>query len=322
MRYFKLPIFVFILVLTTVAVLSLIPAAAVNASPANQTTQPSDCNACHPRSFTGEVHGLGINNPGFAAAWEAQGKSKDCLACHVTGYDPETGQWQLASITCQACHTPIPADHPDQNVPVNKSNELCASCHNDSRFGWDDWKKSVHYQQDMACSTCHDPHLPKSAASEAVSKICVECHQDISARSEHSTHSQAGVTCIKCHLGPKKGNDEYHLVPDHSFKPVVETCSACHAGQMHDTNPTAVFTPTQTQVVDNTPVAKATPTIAGPSQPSSSGLAVSRDGVTGLTLVDMIFFGSALLGIGAIGGLFLSPITRQLGKVFSGDGKK
>jgi predicted CXXCH cytochrome family protein len=322
MKHYILSALVFIVAVLLVVTLSSLPSGAAHAAAAAQTPAPSTCNACHPRSFTGEVHGLGTKNPGFAAAWQAQNKPAECLACHVTGYDPKTDQWKSDAITCEACHSPIPGDHPDQNIPVDKSNDLCAKCHNDSRFGWSDWKTSVHYQQNMACVTCHDPHLPKRAAGEVVSVICENCHKDMSQRSEHSTHTAAGVTCIQCHLGPKKGPDEFHKVPDHSFKPVVETCNGCHASQMHDANPTAAASLTPTPVVESTAVATATPVMAVSPQSPAAGSSILSDGVAGLTPLDLGFFAAALLGIGAIGGLFLSPITRQFERFFSSDGKK
>lgn len=227
------------------------------------------------------------------------------MVCHVTGYDATTETWKADAISCEACHSPIPEDHPNQDMPVDKSNALCASCHNDSRFGWTDWKTSVHYQQNMTCSNCHDPHLPKRAANENISIYCEKCHEDMGKRAEHSTHAQQGVSCIDCHLGPKKGVDQYHLVPDHSFKPVVETCNACHAKQMHDPKPTTVVTPT------------VTPTLTVPTPTPTPVLTPAVPTVTPFTTLDFSFMGAGLLGLGVIGGLAMSPVLDWVNRLFS-----
>jgi len=36
-----------------------------------------------------------------------------------------------------------------------------------------------------------------------------------------------------CHIGDSKGDDAFHRVPDHDFKPKIESCNVCHADQMH-----------------------------------------------------------------------------------------
>jgi len=272
--------------------------------------QAEACLACHPRSFAGEVHGLGTTNPVFKAGWDKEGNPKECLVCHVTDYDAESGTWKSDTISCEACHGPIPEDHPTQAMPVDKSNQLCAKCHNDSRFGWDDWKTSVHYQQDMTCSTCHDPHLPKRSTDENVSAYCENCHVDITKRAEHSTHAQAGVSCISCHLGPKKGVDEFHKVPDHSFKPVVETCNACHVQQMHDMGPTPVVTATLAPTMA-VPTATSQPVLINSSQ-TESGANTSP-----FNTLDLTFMGAGLLGLGAVGGLALSPVLDWINHLFS-----
>ena len=272
--------------------------------------QTEACLACHPRSYVGEVHGLGTTNPVFKTAWDSQGSPKECLVCHVTGYDAASGTWKTDTISCEACHSPIPSDHPNQPIPVDKSNELCAKCHNDSRFGWADWKTSVHYQQNITCSNCHDPHNPQRPADENASVYCEKCHQDLTQRAEHSIHAQKGVTCIDCHLGPKMGVDDYHKVPDHSFKPVVDTCNNCHAKQMHDPNPTQAVPPT------------ATPTMVAPTPtlpPTATTTATQGDAgsLTPFSTLDFTFMGAGLLGLGAVGGLALSPVLDWVNRLFS-----
>jgi predicted CXXCH cytochrome family protein len=206
--------------------------------------EASNCAACHKNIPNGEVSAsAGADQTNFQETWMGQGKPPACLQCHATGYDPVTGTAKADGITCEACHSPISADHPKQDDPINTNTDLCRTCHSDARFGWDSWTSSVHYQQKMTCTTCHDPHSTSmklaDASSTDTSSLCVNCHKDVAKDSQHSKHTEAGVTCVACHLGPKKGNDDFHKVPDHSFTPKLETCNGCHADQMHGAGSTA-----------------------------------------------------------------------------------
>jgi predicted CXXCH cytochrome family protein len=273
------------------------------AAPARQS---DDCLACHPRSFAGELHGQGINNQGFKDAWNAQEKPQECLQCHVTGYDPATNTWVADSITCVACHSPIPNDHPNQDVPVDKSTDLCAQCHNDSRFGWNDWKVSTHYQRNLTCAACHNPHISKRSPEDAVT-LCDKCHQDISQRAEHSIHAQTGVTCINCHLGNKKGPDDFHKVHDHGFRPELETCNSCHSQQMHDAVLPIVVNPTPTPM-DSGIEPDVTTGINSIAQnkPEPAPLPIAPSGYFQLDSHYLpILFGVA-------GGIILSSVTRKV----------
>jgi predicted CXXCH cytochrome family protein len=163
----------------------------------------------------------------------------------------------------------------------------------DARFGWDTWKASVHYQQNLTCTTCHDPHTAALKLSDPTktdtSSLCVNCHKDTAKDSQHSQHAEAGVTCVDCHLGPKKGNDDFHKVPDHSFTPKLETCNGCHADQMHGagksvakamggvsvSQPDAAVTPAvEIKPVENILVsAKTGPVSSTPTPPNAFGFA-------------------------------------------------
>lgn len=313
MSRFLISFFTLLTALLLAGAALLVAPGTVSASGIGQTTTTETCLACHPRSFAGEVHGLGTTNPVFNVAWEEAGKPEECLVCHVTGYDEITGTWKSDTISCEACHNPIQEDHPDKDMPVNRSNELCAQCHNENRFGWDDWKTSVHYRQNMLCSNCHDAHVPGRLPDENISAYCENCHQDMTERAEHSTHAQSGVSCIQCHLGPEKSGDEYHKAPDHSFIPVVETCNACHAEQMHDPRPTPMVTPTITPTkIVPTPTL---PVIDTPA-PEKTGL------ITPFTTTDFAFMGVGLLGLGVISGLALSPVLDWVTRLFSKPAKK
>jgi predicted CXXCH cytochrome family protein len=169
-------------------------------------------------------------------------------------------------VACEACHSPIPENHPEQDIPVNKTTELCRNCHTEARFGWDEWKVSVHFQNNIVCTTCHDSHSTSFKLSDLsdadASSLCQNCHKDVATDAQHSAHSTAGVTCIMCHLGAKTGPDVFHQVPDHSFQPKLETCNACHAQEMHGAVAATAIGPAKTPTTAvEIPTATVTPKV-------------------------------------------------------------
>ncbi len=210
------------------------------------TQQTPACVSCHTEFATewqNGPHGEAVTDPVFQNEWTKQGKPGACLVCHVTGYDPATGNWQTDGVSCEACHGAMKADHPKSPMPVDNSPQLCARCHSDTRFDWQNWQGSTHYQRGMNCTTCHDPHsaslkitrpLNGSVASNDASQLCINCHKDVSMNFPYSVHQKQGVTCIDCHVThTEKSPADAHTVPDHSFKANLDSCNACHADQMH-----------------------------------------------------------------------------------------
>lgn len=257
-----------ILIAATVALLAagvtLVIARAQNptpVAPGEAVQQSPACTACH-TEFAAEwqkgPHGQAVNDPKFVADWASQGKPGACLVCHVTNYDPATGTWQEDGVACEACHGPLKADHPKEPMPVNTAPDLCARCHSDARFSWQEWQGSTHYQRGMNCTTCHDPHsaslkvvTPRDGTAQYsdASQLCVTCHKDVSMNFPYSVHQKQGVTCINCHvIHTESSPPEAHAVPDHSFKANLDSCNACHRDQMHSaaaavgTNPPAAIT--------------------------------------------------------------------------------
>ena len=213
-------------------------------APAQEFTQ--DCATCHTEFVTtwqSGAHGTAGSDPVFLEEWTKQGKPSACLVCHTTGYDPATATYKAEGVTCEACHGPAPTDHPKTPMPVNRSTDLCGQCHSDTRFGWQDWKVSTHYQRDMDCATCHDPHstslktVPGSgteSAADEVSQLCINCHQENGMAFPNTSHHQKGVACVDCHVNQAENTERTaHTVPDHSFKANLESCNTCHAQQMH-----------------------------------------------------------------------------------------
>jgi len=223
----------------------VIASAQDNTPPAAQSTT-TDCAVCHAEyqtTWQSGSHGQAGTDPVFLEEWTNQGKPGACLVCHTTGYDPATATFKENGVTCEACHGPAPTDHPKTPMPVDRSTDLCGRCHSDTRFGWQDWKVSTHYQRGMDCATCHDPHsaalktLPgprTEKKADEVSALCINCHQEHSMNFSYTTHNQRGVACVDCHVNHIETTERTaHSVPDHSFNASLASCNTCHAQQMH-----------------------------------------------------------------------------------------
>jgi len=247
--------------------ITLMVAQAQEPSPPLQE-QTLNCAACHTEfetTWMSGPHGQAINDPVFQEEWKAQGSPGACLVCHVTGYDPATATWKADGVTCEACHNPVPLDHPKSPMPIDRSTDLCGRCHSDTRFGWQEWKISTHYQRGMDCTVCHDPHSAslKQVASaqgevptyEDASELCITCHNEYSMDFPYSSHHQKGVSCVDCHVNHLENEDRTaHSVPDHSFNASLKSCNTCHSDQMHQPGE-AVQTGTS-QPVTEEPIAK------------------------------------------------------------------
>jgi predicted CXXCH cytochrome family protein len=315
------------LVVTQVSNAEAAPAPAPVSLSAPQGTNPN-CSGCHKDIYdVWQVshHGQAGTDPIFTEAWNAQGQPGACLVCHDTGYDPATGTSTADGITCLACHGPMAANHPTDKMPIDPSPDLCGKCHSDPRFSTNNWKLSAHYQRDMTCSMCHDPHTAGMKSVEGVqtskdaSDLCANCHKDAMQNFPTSKHAEAGVTCVNCHLGFNIGISssemnfaDAHKAPDHSFIPTLDTCNACHANQMHAPGQAVAAAAILAEEVGGTPTPQPTPVAIATPPVANQPAPVSPIGFAGL---------AALLGLA--GGMVLSPWLERLYRHLSKkEGKK
>lgn len=244
----------------------------VDHQPASQFTD--DCTSCHTEyqmTWENGAHGQAGDDPVFLEEWTNQGKPGACLVCHTTGFDPETATYKASGVTCEACHGPANPNHPKEPMPADRSPDLCGRCHSDTRFDWQDWTVSTHYQRGMDCVTCHDPHsaslktvdvpFGSEIPTDAVSQLCINCHKDSSMDFPYTAHAQQGVSCVDCHLNHiENSSQNAHTVPDHSFNASLDSCNTCHAQQMHSPTDTVgdgtsepVSAPANVQLASVTP---------------------------------------------------------------------
>ncbi|MBK7219238.1 MAG: hypothetical protein IPH95_19830 [Candidatus Promineofilum sp.] len=115
------------------AVLGLLAVPTANAAPLRQDATPvpnaEDCTGCHEglRGYWEQsAHGYALVDPAFQKAWMEAGSPDECLACHTTGFDPETGEFKEGGVGCLACHSPFPATTPKPTCPPT-SPRVCAA---------------------------------------------------------------------------------------------------------------------------------------------------------------------------------------------------
>jgi predicted CXXCH cytochrome family protein len=326
--------FLFALVLAVLlAGMTLVAAQAQTAQPPATATPAPDgapavvsnnmtydtCAGCHKDIYdTWKIsqHGQSLADPVFAKAWDGQGKPGACLVCHTTAYDPTTGKSAAEGVSCQACHSPIPANHPMDNMPVDKSPDLCGKCHSDPRFATENWQLSAHYQRGMTCSVCHDAHtagmksVEGAAPSDDASALCANCHKDAMQNFPTSKHAEAGVTCVNCHLGFNVENNSgavavdvinVHKSPDHNFRPTLATCNKCHSSQMHAPGQAAAAAAIKIESAGGTPTPAPTAAVTPVSPVTSQPAPVSPVGFASM---------AGLLGLA--GGMVLAPWLERL----------
>jgi predicted CXXCH cytochrome family protein len=286
------------------------------------------CIGCHAdvnATWMQGPHGQALSDPIFAAAWNSQGQPGACLVCHTTGYDPATGQSNAEGVTCEACHSPVPANHPTDNMPVDNSPDLCGKCHSDPRFSTENWKLSAHYQRNMTCSVCHDAHtagmktvVGAGANLEDASNLCENCHKDAMDNFPSSKHAAAGVTCVNCHLGFNvNGNDtvtmdfgDAHKAPDHGFRATLDTCNKCHTNQMHGPGQAVAAAAIKIEEAGGTATPEPTPAVTPIAPVTTQSPLVSPLGFAGM---------AGLLGLA--GGMVLAPWLEKLYNRFAKGGK-
>ncbi len=195
----------------------------------------SACEKCHTDIHTQWVttrHANAFSTPIFQKDWGDQKQEASCLACHTTGYNPETHTYAEAGVTCEACHGPFQTDHPAKAMPVTPNASLCGSCHKTTT---DEWHASKHAVANIQCPSCHNPHSQTPLAA-TVTDLCTNCHKDRGTSFTHSTHASAGLECSNCHMytAPRTNDPIGGLAPTgHTFSVGSDACIGCHQDTVH-----------------------------------------------------------------------------------------
>ncbi len=221
------------------AVLAFLAVPSATAAPLRQDATPvpnaDECVGCHEglRGYWEEsAHGYALVDPDFQKAWMEAGSPKECLACHTTGYNAETGKFDEGGVSCLACHSPVPSNHPDSYMPTDVSSRLCGNCHIDT---FNEWEISEHGKQGMTCNQCHNPHTAQLKVGHS-QELCNSCHNTEGHYYTFTGHAREGLLCTDCHLrvsdSPEAGT-QGHGSRSHTFKIDLESCNDCHLVDMH-----------------------------------------------------------------------------------------
>lgn len=198
-----------------------------------------DCGECHEAvtaQWENSLHGHASVAETFLAAWAEQSSPPDCLRCHTTGFNADTGTYEKEGVACETCHPSDPAEHPQKIMQTDISSRMCGECHVDT---FAEWETSEHGQEELTCARCHNPHSNELRAG-SMQDTCRTCHKEETHFFTFTAHAEEGLLCTDCHLNTKSeplGNG--HSQISHTFSIGADTCTACHNQEMHDPQATA-----------------------------------------------------------------------------------
>ncbi len=195
---------------------------------------PQRCRECHEAEFqawSSTTHAQASFDPIFQTYLQKAQEPGECFSCHSTGYSTNTGQFVLAGVTCEACHGPYRAGHPEESMAIASSADFCGACHTSTLA---EWQASRHGQMGVTCAACHEVHTQKTRVAVTTNALCAGCHHEQLSDSTHVTHARFEVQCIDCHLSRPAAEDapglavSGHAATGHSFAVAVSACSDCH----------------------------------------------------------------------------------------------
>lgn len=167
----------------------------------------------------------------------------DCATCHDKAVGPAFAHTSHAGLEkkCESCHTNV-AEHMKSQmagekgyVPTlkNKSakeiNDTCLTCHEKANQA--SFLSSMHARRNVACTSCHSIHEPKSQKAQLKTRTdaetCFTCHKTERAKSMRTSHHpvrEGKMACSSCH-NPHDGIRPKMIKADS----VNELCYTCHA---------------------------------------------------------------------------------------------
>lgn len=214
-------------------------------TPATRVEGCADCHLDVVANWQTSSHASAYQNAAFQVAWDAASKDTACLNCHTTGFNARTGTYQYEGITCEACHGQTPSTHPPDVFVVNSAVELCAGCHTTTV---NEWERSAHGEQQLACTSCHLPH-PQQLRFDTAAALCLNCHKEQPAGYAHVTHAEKSQ-CVDCHwhrgtVGAQKAhlNTGNLFYTGHDNQVITRTCLDCHETLVVEGQPTPTALP-------------------------------------------------------------------------------
>ncbi|MCB0001247.1 MAG: hypothetical protein KDH08_15165 [Anaerolineae bacterium] len=195
---------------------------------------PNTCALCHQdevRNWQNSPHASAMNaikgHEGLTCQ-NASDPNCDCLTCHTTSFDVAMPLASASGVTCEACHGPLVAGHPESGeMPLDVDSSICSDCHVDTHA---EWQTTPHGQAGVQCIGCHNSHTQNLRLDDQ--KLCESCHSERLQDSGHVAHAQATVACIDCHTSPADtalAVDGAMPSPSHEFSVNTAVCESCHS---------------------------------------------------------------------------------------------
>jgi DmsE family decaheme c-type cytochrome len=175
--------------------------------------------------------------------------SDTCTVCHTEGESLKATQHGQAknarspeaTLGCESCHGPGQAHVDDDakghirkfdKIAPAEINQTCLTCHNRGENAG--WEASAHEQRNLACTTCHSVHSPKSTERQLVKanedQLCATCHRLQVTKTErsvaHMPVRENKMSCSSCHNPHGSLTNVKALRVGNS---VSEACQSCHA---------------------------------------------------------------------------------------------
>lgn len=207
-----------------------------------QQSQPT-CQSCHPQEYAdwqNTVHAKAALDPAFKEQFSKSHNQGDCLKCHTTGFDKDSGKFTWEGVTCEACHGPYKQGHPAaETMQLPMESSTCRVCH---QAAFQEWEKSKHAQKNIECFDCHRSHT-QGLRTGSAETLCAACHNDQQTQLSHSLHGIGGVECGNCHMATTQKNTAGMAATtgaeieakSHLFIVPADICNRCHSNTIHPT---------------------------------------------------------------------------------------
>lgn len=239
-KAFTLPLIAGILAM--LLVMAVFTVGSALAAPSPQEDDPDthdgvkDCAECHldvTEIWSHSPHAHAFDDPVFQDQWTGMEKPGECLACHTTGYQESTGEYEQEGIVCESCHGQASEGHPPEPVSILADEEYCGSCHTTTLS---EWRVTGHFSADVGCMDCHDPHSQERLFKDS-DEMCLNCHKEEDMGDYlNNLHGQNDIGCVDCHalvIPPDVIPNDGIVPTGHAFNITPASCVACHTDSLH-----------------------------------------------------------------------------------------
>jgi hypothetical protein len=164
-----------------------------------------------------------------------------CNQCHLeTDLDTNVASFnfndisqedKLTGTVCLECHQSTEnweKTHEGTKNNFNVAVQNCGDCHTTTV---DEWHRSAHGEQQLACSTCHISE-ERRLRFETVQTLCLNCHENARDDFTHITH--VNQSCSDCHWDTNNSSVMHVLnsgaweETGHDLSVEIRSCLTCH----------------------------------------------------------------------------------------------